>query len=291
LVKGSRDKVVTRDGAAYQRFSDAVDGPLLVLAILWLPVLIIPIVSTPSPALAESLAGIDYFVWAMFVVEYMVKLYLAPERWRFVRTHLIDLIVIVIPFLRPLRLARLLRILKLARVATVLAEVLSRGRKILTHKGLHFVLLAAVLIVVAAAGLEVLFEAPARGSNIHNFADAIWWAVVTVTTVGYGDRYPVTAEGRGVAVVLMLVGIGLVGTVTATVASYFVEQGQQQNTIEMEERLDRIERMLEQLVGVLAAGAPVEPLEGRLPGPTPTIRSNGASGSAEAPGPPARGST
>jgi voltage-gated potassium channel len=278
---------VTRDGVAYQRFSDAVDGPLLVLAILWLPVLIIPLVTTPSPPVAESLDAIDYFVWAMFVVEYLVKLYLAPSRWRFVRTHVIDLIVIIIPFLRPLRLARLLRVLKMARVATVLTEVLSRARSILTHKGLHFVLLSVVLIIAAAAGLEVLFESGHRGSNIHNFGDALWWAMVTVTTVGYGDKYPVTVEGRGVAVVLMLVGIGLVGTVTATVASYFVEQDQQKATVELEQRLDRIEQMLEQLLGVSPAGGGNQVVPAALD-LTGAPSSNGASAP---PAQPAREST
>jgi voltage-gated potassium channel len=242
--------VAARDGVAYQRFCDAVDGPLLVVAILWLPVLVIPLVSHPSATVATSLTAVDYFVWAIFVVEYLVKLYLVPDRRRFVRTHLIDLLVILVPFLRPLRMARVLRVFKLARVATVLTEVLGRARSILTHKGLHFVLLAVLLIVFAAAGLEVLFESGAKNSNIHNFGDALWWAIVTVTTVGYGDKYPVTAEGRGVAAVLMLVGIGLVGTITATVASYFVEQRQDETTLELEKRLDRIEALLGQLLAV-----------------------------------------
>jgi voltage-gated potassium channel len=77
--------------------------------------------------------------------------------------------------------------------------------------------------------LEVAFEVHAKGSNIHGFADALWWAVVTVTTVGYGDKFPVTAAGRGVAVVLMLVGIGLIGVLTATVSSFFVSE-QRSNT-------------------------------------------------------------
>lgn len=239
---------MTRGGAAYQRFSDAVDGPLLVLAIVWLPVLIIPLVAHPSAAVADGLNAIDYMVWAVFVVEYLVKLYLAPSRRRFVRTHLLDLVVIVIPFLRPLRVVRVLRLLRLVRVATVLTRSLGRARSILTHKGLHFVLLAVILIVFAGAAAELAFEAHQPGSNIHDFGDAIWWAVVTVTTVGYGDRYPVGAAGRGVAVVLMLVGIGLVGAVTATVASYFVEQRQDDQTSELEVRLDRIEGMLGQLL-------------------------------------------
>lgn len=109
--------------------------------------------------------AIDYTVWAVFVVEYVVKLYLAPSRRRFVRTHLLDLLVIAVPFLR--RAARLLRLLRLVRVASVLTQALGRARNILTHKGLHFVLLAVILIVFGAAALELAFEAHQPGSNIH----------------------------------------------------------------------------------------------------------------------------
>jgi voltage-gated potassium channel len=113
-------------------------------------------------------------------------------------------------------------------------------------------LLAVAVIIFAAAGLEVAFEANARGSNIHGFASALWWAMVTVTTVGYGDTFPVTAAGRGVAVVLMLVGIGLIGVLTATVASFFVQQTADEQTVDLKDlqkRLGRIEQMLEDLTG------------------------------------------
>ena len=184
---------------------------------------------------------------AAFVIEYLVKLYLAPARKKFLTHHLIDLAVIALPMLRPLRAARLLRLLTLGRVGIVLANALRRAKGLMTHRGLHFVLLAVVLIIFACAGLVLSFEAHAKGSNIHNFSDALWWAMVTVTTVGYGDRYPVTPGGRGIAVVLMLVGIGLIGVLTASVASYFVEQQADKGMAEVADRLDRMEAMLKQL--------------------------------------------
>ena len=232
-----------RSAEGYDRFSHAVDGPMLVLAILWLPVLIWPLVGHPSPNIADTLNAIDYLVWALFAVEYLTKLYLAPSRWRFVRTHLLDLAVIAVPLLRPIRV---LRVLRLLRGVVVAGQVLRRARSILTHHGLHYVLLAVVLLVFVAAALEKAFEAGVKGSNIHTYADALWWAVVTVTTVGYGDRFPVSAAGRGVAVVLMLVGIGLVGVVTATVASFFIEERQNDTLQQVEARLGRIESLLAQ---------------------------------------------
>jgi voltage-gated potassium channel Kch len=95
---------------------------------------------------------------------------------------------------------------------------------ILKHHSLFRVLIAAAATLVIGAWLVLLFEENAKGSNIHNYPDALWWAIVTVTTVGYGDRFPVTGGGRTVAVILMLVGIGLIGVLTATVASVFIKE-------------------------------------------------------------------
>ncbi|MDA8045966.1 MAG: ion channel [Actinomycetota bacterium] len=237
-----------RSDRAFNRFSDTVEAPMAVLTILWLPVLIIPLVVTLHGETASAFSGVDYTVWALFAVEYVVKVYLAPQRWSFVRRHPVDLVIVAVPFLRPLRVVRLLRVLRLGRAAIVLASGLARLRALLTHRGLHFVLLAAFFIVMAASGLELALEGHAKGSNIHGYANALWWAVVTVTTVGYGDRYPVTAGGRGIAVVLMLVGIGLIGTLTATIASFFVDEKQDVATVRLvavEERLERIEGLLE----------------------------------------------
>src|SRR5208282_3565148 len=86
------------------------------------------------------------------------------------------------------------------------------------------VLIAAAATLITGSWLVLLFEENARGSNIHNYSDALWWAIVTVTTVGYGDRFPVTEGGRAVAVILMLVGIGLIGVLTDTVASVFIKE-------------------------------------------------------------------
>jgi voltage-gated potassium channel len=231
---------------AYDRFSAAVDGPLTVLAVLWLPVLVVPLVIRVRAGVAGTLDLIDYVVWAVFVAEYLIKCYLAPSRGLFVRRHLIDLLVIAVPVLRPLRLLRVLRLLRLARAGLILSTALKRARELLTHHGLHFVLLSVLAIVGVGSAVELAFEQHAPGSNIHDFADALWWAIVTVTTVGYGDKYPVSAGGRGVAVVLMLTGIGLVGVLSATVASYFVGQRADADMLELHRKLDRIEALLTQ---------------------------------------------
>lgn len=241
---------LARSQEAYDRFARAVDGPMMVITILWLPVLIIPFLTHVHGAVAETFAIIDYMVWALFAVEYFTKLVLTPDRKRYVRTHILDLVIVAVPFFRPARVGRLVNLSRLARIGVVVGDILDRGKKLMTHKGVHFVLLAVGVIVFACAGLVTIAERTAKGSNIHDFGQGLWWAITTVTTVGYGDRYPVTPLGQGVAVVLMLVGIGLIGVLTATVASFFVDQ----KTDKLEERLERMEALLLELTGRAGGG-------------------------------------
>ena len=247
MVRKRGFQTLARSQDAYDRFAKVVELPLTILALLWLPVLVLPYIVHLSPTVTATFEAIDFFVWAAFVVEYLVKLYLSPGRKRFVTHHWLDLAVIAVPIFRPLRALRLVRLLNLSRVGIVLANALRRTKALFTHRGLHFVLLAVMAIVFACSALVLSFEVNAKGSNIHNFGDALWWAIVTVTTVGYGDKFPVTAGGRGVATVLMFVGIGLIGVLTATVASYFVTQNADEDKADLVERLDRMEAMLQQL--------------------------------------------
>lgn len=235
-------------GDAYEQFSNAVDLPMTFIGLAWLPILIVPLVTRLHGSVASSFDLVDYVIWALFVFEYLAKLLLAPNRWQFFKTHILDLVVVSVPFLRPLRVLRLLR------TFTVLARSTTRLREILTTKGLHYVLLVATVVVFAGAGLELSFEAHAGGSNphaIHSYGDALWWAVVTVTTVGYGDHYPVTAGGRGVAVVLMLVGIAIIGLVTASVATFFIGE----KTDPVREELVAMRGELAAIRAMLSSGA------------------------------------
>jgi voltage-gated potassium channel len=237
---------LSRSQEAYDRFSAAVALPLTVLALVWLPILIVPIVARLPTGIATVFDAIDYFVWAAFAIEYGVKLYLTPLRRHYIAHHLVELAVIALPLLRPLRALRLLRVVNIFRAGLILTNALRRLRGVLTHHGLHYVLFVVLGVIVVCAALEFEFEEGTHGSNIQNFGDALWWAIVTVTTVGYGDKYPVSAGGRGVAAVLMLVGIGLIGVLTATVASFFIGQEADEEQAALQQRLDRIEGMLAQ---------------------------------------------
>lgn len=153
--------------------------------------------------------------WLIFVIDYLVRLWLASPRGRWFRRHVFDLLVVLLPALKPLRL---LRVFTVFRVLQRTAGTALRSRIAIYGAGA-----AAMLIWVCA--LAVLdAERGVRGANIEDFGDAVWWAFVTLTTVGYGDFYPVTAWGRTVAIGLMVSGVAVVGIVTATLASWVIEK-------------------------------------------------------------------
>ena len=215
------------------------------------PLLVLPLVVELSQGIERAFLAADYFIWAVFAVEYFAKLYLAPNRALFVKTHIPDLIIVVIPFVRPLRVlrsARAFRLLRLARVGAFGIKGLNNVRRILSAHGLNYVLLIVIAVVIVGAALVFEFEHGLVNSNITSFPDALWWAATTVTTVGYGDRFPVTAAGRGVAVALMFTGIALFGVLTASIAAFFVEkesEGSVERQLgEISERLASIERRL-----------------------------------------------
>lgn len=233
--------------AAYERFERAVERPMAMLALVMIPLLVATIAVDLPDAVRDVLVAVDWLIWALFTAEYLIKLYLAPNRWRYVLTHPFALLIVVLPFLRPLRALQVLRL------AAFGIRGLREARAVLRHHGLSYVLLAFAALVLVGAAVVLEVERDQPDATIASYPDALWWAMTTVTTVGYGDRFPVTAPGRGVATLLMIAGIALFGVVSATVASYFVEQAAEQrdehdtSTRELAAKLDHVARRLEEL--------------------------------------------
>ncbi len=208
-----------RAANGYARWERRTDGPLLALAVAFLVVLLAPLVATLPSWLAGALDVVSIAIWVAFGVDYGTRLYLAPQRWHFVRSHPLDLVVLVLPMLRPLSALRLLR---LARAGALLGLAHRQAQRSLHARVSAYVAAATVVIIGVAAAAMYDAERRSENANITSLPDALWWAATTITTVGYGDRYPTTAVGRLVAVVLMLFGIALLGVVTASVAAWFV---------------------------------------------------------------------
>jgi voltage-gated potassium channel len=163
----------------------------------------------PPPWVSDALNGIQLLVWAAFAIDYVTRLTLVDDRTDFIRDHKLDLLMVLVPMLRMLRVALLLR---------------KSLRSISTERiaGSLFTIVAAV--VFTAAVLEWNIERQTPGANIQTFGESLWWAIVTTTTVGYGDFYPTNTTGRIVGSALMIVGIGLIGTVSATIANWFLSR-------------------------------------------------------------------
>ena len=127
--------------------------------------------------------------------------------------------------LRVLRSVRLLRLLRLTLLTGLAAKGLRESRNIFRRRGLNWVLLIVLVLNLIAAAMVLEFKRGNPDANIDSYPDALWWAATTITTVGYGDRFPMSPAGRGVAVVLMIAGIAMFGVIKASIAAYFVPVG------------------------------------------------------------------
>ena len=198
---------------------------MVVLSIYVLLALFVDTMFKLSPEMDGLINQIDFIVCIIFMGDFFYRLYHAPSKWKFLRWGWIDF-VSSIPMLsmfrggNAVRIIRILRILRAFRSVKILVMYLLRNRTNNT-----FVTVAAIscLLTMLASMLILNLEKDDKNSNIKTPSDALWWSVVTVTTVGYGDRYPVTDGGRIVAAFLMTAGVGLFGTFTGFVASMFVE--------------------------------------------------------------------
>jgi len=205
------------DESRRARWESRTDIPLTVAALVFLVAYAWPIL---QPSVREGSTGPVFDVvvavaWSTFVIDYVARLLLSRRKGRFVARNLPDLGAVVLPMLRPLRLLRLVTLLAILNRH---AGGSFRGRVAI------YVVGAASMVVFVASLAMLDAERGVSGSNINSFGDALWWAIATVTTVGYGDHYPVTLVGRCVAGGLMLGGIALLGVVTASFASWLIER-------------------------------------------------------------------
>lgn len=189
----------------------------------------------------------DWIIWSVFALDYVLGLSLAQDRRRYAFGAWLSLLVVVVSFpLLPalfgmVRLARLARLLRLVRLVVFGARLVTALKATVGRRGFLYVCALFLLLVVMAGAIMSLVEPQTVKGNMW---DGMWWAVVTATTVGYGDISPSTPQGRLVAVALMLFGIGLTATLAASVAAYFVNQDSGTDMAEVVARLDRVEHLL-----------------------------------------------
>jgi voltage-gated potassium channel len=208
--------------------------PMVLLSIVFLFVVAIPELIEVPPAVGDTLEGILWLIWAVFAFELGLMTYLSPNRWQYLRQHWVDVLTVLVPFLRPLRILR---------IVVASARLWSEARVLIYQRTFSTVAMIGFVLALLAATLMYVVERGGDGP-IQTYPDALWWAAATVATVGYGDVYPKTAAGRGIAFLLMLVGISVFGVLTARVAAFFVEaRDEDHHGKKLDEVLARLERL------------------------------------------------
>ncbi|MDQ6852551.1 MAG: potassium channel family protein [Actinomycetota bacterium] len=220
-----------------------------------IPLIVVPLIADLPSDVARAFDVADFVIWGVFVFEYVVKLALAPQRWYFVTHNLLDLVVVIVPFLRPLRLlrsARALRISRLARLGAFAGFGTEKSRRSLHVRGVGYVLAVTLSLVMVLSIVVYDLEHNARGASIKTWPDGLWWAASTVSTVGYGDKVPVTAAGRVAALLLMISGITLLGVITASLATVFVSHSRAETRNQRGEVLEanRQQQVLDRLTSI-----------------------------------------
>jgi voltage-gated potassium channel len=168
-----------------------------------------------TPGLHVVLEIALWLTWLVFALDYAVRLTLAVDKRKFFVTHLFDLLAVLLPMIRQLRVLRLITVFKL----------LNRRFEDKFRERVGIYAAGVTAVVGLSASLAVLdAERHHPDATITTFGDAVWWTLTTISTVGYGDRYPVTWEGRLVAALLMIGGIALLGVITGTIASWLVSR-------------------------------------------------------------------
>jgi voltage-gated potassium channel len=222
------------------------EKPLIVAAILTIPATILQNTNVPEPWGTVG-SVLNWTIWLAFLAELVVMLAVARDRRAYLRRHPLDLLIVVLTppfalyFVESFRLVRLLRVLRLIRLAPL-------ARLAFSLKGVQAAAGLAVLTAVAAGGAFAAEEG-------KSFGDGMYWAAATMATVGYGDLRPHSEEGKVLAILVMLVGIGTASLVIGAVAQRFlaepiegVETADDDLLVEVRavsERLARLEQLLE----------------------------------------------
>jgi voltage-gated potassium channel len=239
-----------------QRWQQRTEWPLAMVAVAFLVIYSVHVLTRPQGDEARIVWIASWIAWGLFAIDYFVRLSLAADRRQWFLHHLLDLAIVVLPLMRPLRMLRLVILVGALQKAVGNAV---RGR-ILVYT------LSSVVLLIYVASLAILdTERDIPGARITSFGDAVWWAISTVTTIGYGDLYPITVTGRVIAVLLMIGGISLIGVVTASLASWIVQRVAETDRASQSATAAQIDELREE-IRMLAAELRLNPKDPKATG-------------------------
>lgn len=231
-----------------RKLSIAYNAAMAVLAVISITLIVLDY-AKEIKITAMPYNAIDNGILIIFAIDYFSRLTLAKDKWEFFKNNIFDLLSIipatgVSSFFRIARIGRLLRLLKVLRLLR-LVGLAGRLERLLEINGLLYYLYASLVVILVTSSLYCISEKV-------SFPTALWWSIVTSTTVGYGDISPTTLVGKLAAVINMLIGIGLVGMLTSSITGYFakssgddIEELKQQNE-QLKEKLNEIEKLIKE---------------------------------------------
>lgn len=206
---------------------------MAILSLIVAIILILELTINLNKTTLNILYTIDFFIWVIFVIDYFKRLYKSRNKKKFIKRNIIDLISII-PLYTILAVFRILNILKIGKVSRIaniskVVRIFGVFKKSKTNfdifiktNNFNYTLLICILVLIVSSILITFIEK-------IDFFDSLWWSIVTVTTVGYGDIYPKTILGKIVATILMFMGIGLIGSLTSTISTYFINKENKSN--------------------------------------------------------------
>lgn len=225
---------------------DRTDWPMMIAALAFLGAYAFSVLAQPSGVARTVSEAVMNVTWALFAIDYVIRLIRAHDRRHWFLRHFHEFVIVALPMFRPLRLLRLVTLVSVFQRSVGGAL---RGRVVIYACG------GTTLLILVSALAVLDAERPAPEGSIKTFADALWWSIATVTTVGYGDYSPVTITGRFIAAGLMVAGIALLGVVTATLASWLIQRVAEQDeqsqaatreqVLELSEQIAALRRELE----------------------------------------------
>jgi voltage-gated potassium channel len=232
----------TRRQEALSRYERATELPMAFLALAIIPLLIITFTVELSAEAEAAVWTVDWIIWGIFAVDLGIRTYLSERRVSYLIHHWYDVLIVLLPFLRPFRVLRSTRALRLTRLLPFIIKAGANTADLFRNRGMQWVVAAGLAAVFSTAGVTYLLERNAENGTIDDPGTALWWAISTVTTVGYGDTFPVTAEGKGLGVFLMLVGVAFFAFVTASIAAFLVEfSGSVDRKVTMVDLMEKLE--------------------------------------------------
>ena len=226
-------KATSERNQLLKRFENFFELPMIVLGFLWLALLIIELVYESTPVL-ETFGVV---IWGIFIVDFLIKFILVPDKKSFLKRNVLTVISLVVPAFRVLRIARILRFFRFSRGLRFVKVVgsLNRGMRALSatmrRRAFGYVFLLSLLILFGGAAGMYAFEKDVEG-GLKDYGTALWWTSMILTTMG-SEYWPGTLEGRLLCILLALYAFAVFGYVTATLATYFIGRDAESNETEI----------------------------------------------------------